>query len=336
MPALFPVARYGGAERAAYYLAKGLAELGHRNTFLCKPGSRMDFADTLPLDEAKDLASQIPSGVDVVQLYSTPATLPKFPYLVCIQGNGKPGEKFLPNTVFLSQDHAQRHNWTEFVFNGIDPDEYPLSIKKNADELLFLAKGSWPVKNLFGALKLAKEADCSLNVLGAEASVLDRICNRHAHFFGMIGGEEKLRVLQQSQTLLFPVLWNEPFGVALIEALATGCSVVGSDWGSIPEIVDDSCGKTCSTKEGFLQAIAGRSGWSPEACRRRVVDHFTHRHQAEKYLSYYQKVNSGHVLREGHPFCSSDFIQEEIRSIGGLPLSLRARIKKKKQLDSVL
>jgi glycosyltransferase involved in cell wall biosynthesis len=336
MPARFPIQLYGGAERAAYNLAKGLAELGHENFFLCLEGSEIPFAKVLPWNFERPWQEGVPDGIDIVQVYNSPAQEPDFPYLVCIQGNGKAGEQFLKNTVFLSENHARRHHWTEYVYNGIDPAEYPLAKRKNERHLVFLAKASWVVKNLYGAMDLAAHSGCVLDVCGGEAHFWQRWTRPHVNFHGMVGGAEKLRLIQESEALLFPVLWNEPFGVAVIEALACGVPVFASNRGSMPEIIDSSCGAVCRNREEFLVAISRRKEWSPAACRARVENYFTHRHQAEKYLHYYQKILSTGRLREGHAFCDDAFLAEKIYLIPHLRASLRTNYKYLRQKEKLL
>ncbi len=151
----YPVEAYGGTERVCYWLAKAQAELGHEVTVLCRRGSKLPFAQTREIpDSITELDSHLPPGTEIVQLYGTPKYRIDAPYLVNIGGNGEPGGEFSPNTVFVSKNHAERHQWTEFVHNGIDLSEYPLK-KTKENYLLFLAKASWRVKNLKGAIRIA-------------------------------------------------------------------------------------------------------------------------------------------------------------------------------------
>ncbi len=334
MPARFPIQLYGGAERAAYNLAKGLAELGHENYFLCLEGSEIPFAKVIPWDFSNDWQNAVPDGIDIVQVYNTPNRKPNFPYLVCIQGNGRPGERFHGNTIFLSANHAKRHNWSEYVFNGIDPAEYPLGKHKNPGQLLFLAKASWPIKNLYGAMDLSVQSGCRLEVCGGKGSLYYKIFRPYVHFNGMVGGEKKIKILQESEALLFPVLWHEPFGIAVIEAMATGAPVFASNRGSLPELIDGSSGAICNTREEFIVAISRRHQWTPEQCRARVLNNFTHRHQAERYLEKYKKILSQGQLREGQAFCSEDFISEEIKLIPRLRSTWKIDYKLLKQKEA--
>lgn len=293
----FPVQGYGGTERVCYWLAKAQAEMGHEVTILCRPGSYLPFARTLPIpEEIESLDPYLPKGTDVVQLYGTPNFRISAPFLVNIGGNGQPGEKFHPNTVFVSRNHAERHGWTEFVHNGIDISEYPLQPKKHT-YLLFLAKASWRVKNLRGSIRIAQAAGFPLHVGGGRAGCWHRGVVSH----GTVDGAMKLRLLQQARALLFPVIWEEPFGLIVTEALACGTPVIATPRGAIPEIVTPASGVIADSFEELVEGCRKAHTFSPEACRARVAEAFTHGHMAQKYQVYYEKVLRDGKLREGFP-----------------------------------
>lgn len=293
----FPVAGYGGTERVCYWLAKAQAQIGHEISVLCLPGSKLSFAKTIDLPERlENLDSLLPPGTDIVQMYGSPNYKISAPYLVNIGGNGQAGEKFPANTVFVSENHAKRHGWTEFVHNGIDISEYPISKSKD-DYLVFLAKASWRVKNLKGAIKIAAKAKMPLHVAGGKAACWHR--NVFSH--GMVDGAKKLSLLQKAQALLFPIIWEEPFGLAVVEALACGTPVIATPRGSLPEIITQDCGVLSDSFEGLVAGVQNARRFSPEQCRARVEKKFTHIHMAEKYLSYYKKILRDGVIRDGFP-----------------------------------
>lgn len=298
----FPVEGYGGTERVAYWLAKAQAEMGHEVSVLCRPGSHLPFAKILELPESiADLDPFIPAGTEIVQLYGTPNFKLSYPYLVNIGGNGQAGEKYSPNTVFVSRNHAQRHNWSEFVYNGIDLSEYPLGPRARENFLLFLAKASWRVKNLVGAIKIAQDSGRRLKVCGGRAP----FWMRGVDSMGTLGGDQKLSLLQSARALLFPVIWNEPFGLAVVEALACGTPVIATSFGSLREIIDPSCGRLCESHEEFVEAIENIS-LAPEACRLAVEKKFSHTKMAEAYLEKYKIVLGKGKLRDGFPYAAPD------------------------------
>jgi glycosyltransferase involved in cell wall biosynthesis len=298
----FPVAGYGGTERVCYWLAKAQAELGHEVSILCLPGSELPFARCLPLpDRLTHLDPLLPPGTEIVQLYGSPNYRLDAPYLVNIGGNGQAGERFPANTVFVSRNHARRHGWTEFVHNGIDIAEYPLW-KKKEDFVLFLAKASWRVKNLPGAIRIARAAGKKLHVGGGRAACWHRGVVSH----GTVDGQRKLELLQNASCLLFPVIWDEPFGLVVVEAMACGTPVVATPRGALPEIVTPASGVLADSFAGLVDGIDRVRNLDPEACRARVAEAFTHRHMAEKYLDYYRKILRDGKLRDGFPQAAAD------------------------------
>lgn len=298
--ARFPLAGYGGTERVATWTFKAQAEAGHDVRVVCRPGSRVAFARCIA-NTGSSLAKLVPDDTEITHFWSTvPESWPASRALLCsIHGNGRAGESFHGNTVFVSEDHARRHGWTEYVHNGLDPEEYPLIPGVREDRLVFLAKASWWVKNLRGARSLARAAKLPLDVCGGSAPWWG--ADRNTRYHGIVDGAEKLRLASHARALLTPLIWNEPFGLAVIEALACGTPVVATPRGALPEIVTPDCGVLADSVEGLLAGIESVRTLRAEDCRARVLARFTHRHMAEKYLGYYRRVLSNGGLREGTP-----------------------------------
>ena len=304
--AVIPPKKYGGTERVVFWLAKALISKGHQVTVLAKEGSVIPGATLIPFKE--NWESQIPANVDVVHLWTSPRETPKKPYLVTIEGNGRAGEKFLPNTVFVSAKHASFHGSQNFVYNGIDLETFESSPNKE-NYLVFLAKASWKVKNLEGAIQVAQKAKMPLHILGSRDwpfgihKVFQKALSvlvpgsRMIQYWGMVGDAEKKEVLKKARGLIFPVLWHEPFGIAVIEALASGCPVFATPYGSLPELVTPDVGTLSNSVETLAQSIL-QSKFLPENCIRRVKQEFTMEKMAEKYLKYYQAIRSTGTLEE--------------------------------------
>ncbi len=287
--ARLPVRGYGGTERVVWWLAKGLHELGVKVTLACKPGSDCSFATVVPLD-------QIPSQ-EIYHYFSTPRPTPQNPYLVTIGGNGQPGEKFLPHTVFVSRNHAERHGAEAFVYNGIDPDDYFFEERKK-DYLLFLAKASWAVKNVKGAIRIARSANTPLRILGGSRWYRSW---RGIHWQGMLGGEKKARLISGARGLLFPVLWNEPFGLAVVEAMVSGTPVLASPYGSLPELVEDVSGHICQSESEFEEWVRRLPSFSPKSCREWAIEKFHYRKMAKAYVEFYERVLRGEKINSTIP-----------------------------------
>lgn len=307
-----PVIAYGGTERAIWALGKELAGMGHDVTYLVKKGSSCPFGRVLPLDMQQPLAAQIPEDIDVVHfLFEIKEDIPK-PYIITLQGNSDKPKTFDPNTVFVSKNHAQRHGGEVFVYNGIDLDDYGKPDTTNPRRYFhFLAKAAWRVKNVRGAIEIAQRAKERLHIIGGyrvNFSMGFRVTfSPYVRFHGMLGGEGKNAVMQFSKGLLFPVLWHEPFGIAIIESLYFGCPVFGTPYGSLPELLN--CHPDGQSEFGFLSAkkaelvdaVKAAEDYDRQRCQDYVADNFSSLQMSKAYLRLYEQVLNGRPLHKKAP-----------------------------------
>ncbi|TFH20926.1 MAG: glycosyltransferase, partial [Bacteroidia bacterium] len=255
-----PTPKYGGISRVIWYLGKELTQMGHRITYLVDKGSVCDFARVLPLDPSTPLARQIPGDVDLVHTQMPiPEPLPK-PYMITIHGNTRDQGEFDLNTSFVSRDHAARFGSEVFVYNGLGLEEYGKpQLDRPRDYIHFLGKAAWQIKNLKGSIRIARAAGLPLRVLGGYRVNLKmgvRITlDPRVRFEGMVGGEQKNRLINGSLALLFPVRWNEPFGLAVTESLYFGCPVFGTPYGSLPELVRPEFGFLSNKEPELVDAL---------------------------------------------------------------------------------
>jgi len=305
-----PPEDYGGAQRIIYWLGKALIQLGHKVTLIHDARSHIPGAElrAISADEKNPAAwmKLVPDSTDILQLFKEPASAVNKPFLVRFGGNAKPGQHFHPNTVFLSQRHAALYGSRHFVHNGLDPDEYSFS-EKREDYAIFLAKARWPAKNLEGAVQVARRAGIELRVLGSRnwplnlQKLFPKI--RGVRYLGMVGGEEKRRLLARASCLIFPVRWHEPFGIAVIEALVSGCYVAATPYGSLPEIVTPESGVLSARAEELADAVKNPQRFEPQKCRERVLrGGFTHMDMARKYVELYERIlTRGSLSGGGEP-----------------------------------
>jgi glycosyltransferase involved in cell wall biosynthesis len=300
---ILPVLKYGGAERILFWHMKALVEQGHEVVLLGNPESKVENVgiELIPLENGQDWRSLVPSDVDVIHLfYNVPQDLdlPK-PVVITIQGNGQPREVFHNNTVFLSAKHAANHSSETFVYNGLDFDEYPRAKGKTIDwqKFAFLAKASWKVKNLKDCIRACKKNGKSLDIAGGRGFNFSKKINYH----GMVDQVNKIQLLENADALLWPVRWHEPFGIAVIEAMACGCAVISSSYGSLPELVTPEVGIVCNSYEEFENAINGERHFDSDIIRDYVEDKFSIANFTNNYLSFYKRVLRGDSLNENSP-----------------------------------
>lgn len=294
---IIPAKDYGGTERVIWWLGRELVRLGHEVSYLVAAGSSCPFAKrVLSYDPSRPVQEQIPDDVDLVHLnFQIPKALKK-PYVITHHGNYDQGP-FDLNTIFVSRDHAARHGSESYVFNGIDPDEYgPVDFDKKRQHLLFLAYAKRPEKNLKDCVHIAYHVGEWLAVVGGKRR-LDR--NGWAwwvNYHGRIGGDQKNKILGASKALLFPVLWHEPFGLAVAEAMYFGCPVFGTTYGSLPELVAPETGSLANSRRELIKAVKRLDQYNPRKIHQYACDILSARQMTLGYLKKYEIVLNGGTL----------------------------------------
>ncbi len=299
---ILPVLKYGGIERILFWHMKELAKRGHKVVLFGHPKSQVaDLGiELIPMPETlEEFEEQIPDDADLLHLtYNFEAKKKEIPTLINIQGNGQIGESFSLNTVFVSKKHAENHGSSSFVYNAVDLEEYPFEDRPwDCRDLLFLAKGSWSVKNLKDCIWLAKKTRKFLHIAGGKSW----LPSRYIKSYGMVGGDKKMELLKKTDALLFPVRWHEPFGIAIIEAMAHGSPVFGSQYGSLPELINDSCGKTFSSKEELRGHLDHCLTYKRKEIRSYIEESFSIKRLTNDYLSLYERIISGESLNSQRP-----------------------------------
>lgn len=303
-----PVAGYGGTERVIWGLAKSLRDLGHQVTFLVPRGSHCPFAKILPWIPTQSLNEQIPASIDVVHLNHTPTEAITKPYVVTIHGNVTAETILDNNSIFVSQNHANRYNSESFIHNGLDWNDYGKpNLTQSRDYVHFLGKAAWRVKNVQGAIdtvlrtpieKLAVLGGTRLNLkMGFRMTWSSRI-----QFYGTVGGQQKLDLLSHSKGLLFPVRWHEPFGLAITESLYFGCPIFATPYGSLPELVSSEFGLLSNQEDEMAIAIQHADAYNKQNCHAYASDVFDSLSMAKKYVIAYEKVLNGHFLSASTPY----------------------------------
>ena len=110
-------------------------------------------------------------------------------------------------------------------------------------------------------------------------------------YVGNLSGRKKKQFLSNAKALLFPIDWEEPFGMAVIEALACGTPVVAMNRGAMPEIIQHGVnGFLANSEKEFEEYTLRVNEIDPEACRQSVIDNFSSAAMAAEYLDRYKEV----------------------------------------------
>ena len=301
-----PSRGYGGTQRQVEWLAAELTRLGHRVVLVAGAGSSSPLCEVRQASSEAQCRAAIPADTEIVHFNGWYIEVP-FLTLNTEHGYSPHDPRPLPNWSFVSASHARNHGRQTFVYNGFPTDAYRLADSKNG-RLLFLAGIARAGKNLNRAVDLAKKFDFPLDIAGGSRwKLLGRSQTRRQGVFfkslgsryryhGVVDGDDKLRLLGEAKAFLNPIAWEEPFGMAPVEAMLCGTPVLTTARGALPEIVDADTGRFFDTDAEFGSALGEIAGLSPQRCRESAADRFPIARTAKGYLDLYTRVIDGEAL----------------------------------------
>ncbi|MCV7268170.1 glycosyltransferase family 4 protein [Mycolicibacterium doricum] len=196
-------------------------------------------------------------------------------------------------------------NWVGRVHNSVRTEDWPFAADKKG-YALFLGRYA-PYKGAHLALEAAHRAGIPLVLAGkcdepGEKAYFDQcvrpLLTENDHVFGPADAAAKRELLSGARCVLFPVQWEEPFGMVMIESMACGTPVVALRRGAVPEvIVDGVTGIICDDPAELPDAIAAAAALEPAACRRHVAANFS----VSQFGSGYERIYRRMVDRRPTP-----------------------------------
>jgi glycosyltransferase involved in cell wall biosynthesis len=282
-----PVKGYGGVQRVVVALVRGLAALGHRVTLLAQPGTKVPEAARIveinprALRDVSTLARSLPDDADVVHAHCPIVPPAGLAALHTLHANSRPGTPLPVNPVFLSRDHARRHDGTTFVYNGLDPADYVFRRRKEAWDLFLGQLHS--NRGYHWAIEGAKRSGRRLLVAGGWRPSF----GGGVKYVGEVDNHRKAVLLARARCVWNPAQWDDPFGLVNIEALFAGTPLLGTRRGALPEVVTPDVGALGDTLDELIALAETIGTRAPEACRARAERHFTHLAMAEGYAAVY-------------------------------------------------
>ena len=185
------------------------------------------------------------------------------------------------------------------ILHGIDLSQYRLCEQKQ-QYLSFIGRIA-PLKGTHVAIAVAKRAGIPLKIARDiqpmhreyfEAKIKLHIDGKFIEYIGLADLKAKNELLGSSMAMLFPIKWDEPFGLVMVEAMACGTPVVSLPGGSVPEIVrDEISGYVCHTVPDMAKRVKNIQ-ISPRALRQYVEENFSLERMVTQYASLYEEARS--------------------------------------------
>lgn len=322
-----PPFQYGGIERIIDSLVSEFAMMGHETTLLAHPdstaksasriigwkglqvNSKLDILrNSLQLKEVFNLEKP-----DIVQSFSRLLYL----YPLFLTTSAKVVQSYQreinPHSTKRASQLAGRNltfsacgthmyrslpnqkKW-HTIYNFTNTSYFHDDPNRTKEYLFFLGRIE-DIKGVHEAIQVALTTGENLMLAGNipqehvpyfETQVKPFIDGKQIKYVGLVNDEQKRYWLQGAKALLFPIKWEEPFGIVMAEALACGTPVLAFRRGSVPEVVDH--GKTgwiCDTGEEMCAAIRNLDQISRENCRKAAEGRFSIHAIAPQYLDLY-------------------------------------------------
>ncbi len=324
-----PPQLYGGTERVVSYLTEELGRQGHEVSLFasgdsrtaaelcapCRRALRLDRECRDPLAHHLVMLNQVArraEGFDIIHFHIDYLHFPLSahrPYKTLTTMHGRldlpdlqPLFREYRRMPLASISHSQRQpvawaNWRDTVYHGLPLDLYSPGTG-DGGYLAFIGRIS-PEKRPDWAIEIARRAGVPLSI-AAKVDAADRayykstikplLKDPRIEFLGEIGEDEKGAFLGDAMALLFPVDWPEPFGLAMIEAMANGTPVIAFRRGAIPEVVDHGVtGFVVETIEEAVAAVPLAAKLDRAAVRRHFEKRFSVERMARDYVALYRR-----------------------------------------------
>src|SRR6187402_2003668 len=291
-PVWFPVPpdAYGGIEWIVSLLADGLVDAGHDVTLFASGDSR--------------------TKAHLSSVYGVaPGSMGPTPFAHTVHGplSGHPGRLYeqitamVPHAALIAVSDDQRRPmpelpWVATCPNALDLSMYPFAPERG-DYLLFLGRMTAD-KGAHRAIAVAMESGLPLKLAGKcreplEQRYFDELVRPHLseriQYVGEVTHGEKVELLQHARATLFPIEWDEPFGLVMIESMACGTPVIATRYGAVPEVIEDGVsGVIVDRWRDMPDALERADAIDPRVQRDAVEERFSPERMVVDYVAAYE------------------------------------------------
>jgi glycosyltransferase involved in cell wall biosynthesis len=334
-----PPVEYGGTELFVANLAVKLKQRGVDVVVYTNGASTVDVEKRWmypepewPLrgdiyDNLKDIAhtswaidDAVSDGADLIHLNNAPGLASSrfvdtpFVYTIHHPQNAGLSDFYsqFPETHYVTISDFQRRLEkmpnVQTIHHGIDPNSCALAEEKQ-DYLAFLGRIA-PIKGTHIAIEVAKRSGVPLKIAGEiqpmyqeyfDSQIKPHVDGKFIQYIGEVDYPAKNDLLSKARALLFPIQWNEPFGLVMIEAMVCGTPVLAFPGGSVAEVVRDGVsGWICKSADEMSQH-ARNVAIDPSVVQEYVKENFSLDRMADRYLELYQQIAAEAQPAPGEP-----------------------------------
>ena len=335
-----PPPAYGGIELVVSLLTDELVRRGHEVTLFASGDSitlanlesvhpralRLDSSvkefgiyEMLQMSRVYEQASEF----DIIHSHMGCAALPyvnlvKTPTVHTLHGIFTPDNEkmftYAKKQPYVSISNTQREprlglNCVATVYNGIDVDSYKFYPQPDEPPYLaFLGRIS-PEKGTHHAIAIAKQVGLPLKMAGKvdvvdveyyESEIKPHIDGEQIQYLGEANHVQKNELMGRAIATLFPITWREPFGLVMVESMASGTPVIAMNLGSTSEVIaDGKTGFLCNSIEECVSAVRRVEEINRNDCRKHVENCFSVQKMTEGYEAVYQQILAGKFAQNG-------------------------------------
>jgi glycosyltransferase involved in cell wall biosynthesis len=326
-----PPKLYGGIELVVDQLARGLQDAGHDVLLYATGDSTCPVPRDWILPEAEGMrigmavpeirhvihAYEAVSDCDVVHDHTVMGPFhaehyPDLPVVTTIHGPFNEELTDLYRSIahrvpIVAISHAQRRAAphgavARVIHHGVEVEQFPMGDGSGDGDgpfVLFLGRMN-PEKGAHRAIAVARAA--GIRVLMAAkmrepeelryfAEMVEPHLGPDAVYLGEVSHERKLELLAGASALLFPIRWNEPFGMVMIEAMACGTPVLAFPEGAAPEVVDDGrTGFLCNDEAEMVDALGRLGELKRSDCRLAVEGYFSTSRMVAEHVELFETL----------------------------------------------
>ena len=320
-----PPKKYGPWESIVSLLTEGLVKRGIDVTLFATADShtkaKLHAVCPRPYEEDKDMIRKVYEGLHISEVFEranefdiihnhfdylplTYSSLVNTPVVTTIHGISS--RKILPvykkynyKTFYVSISDAYRCSELDYIAtvrHGIDIQDFHFN-ENPQDYLLFLSR-LHENKGAKEAIKVAKKTGRKLRMAGFiadqeyfETEVLPYIDNEQIIYEGHVDPKRKKELLSNASALLHMINYEEPFGLSVVEAMASGTPVIAMNRGSMPELIrDKETGFLINSVEEAAEAVQKVGSISRKKCRESVEKRFSVDRMVDDYIKVYEII----------------------------------------------